>query len=407
MNFLKKQLDQARPSFQAGGRFESLYPLFDVLENFLFSSQKVTSGRTHLRDGADVQRIMAIVWVATFPAMFWGVWNLGHLSLVAMEAAGISSVSDWHAIPIELLGGYQAGNLWHELWFGLCYFVPIYMVTFGVGIAWEAIFAIVRGHEINEGFFVTSVLFALCCPPDVPLWQVALGISFGVVIAKEIFGGTGKNFINPALAGRAFLYLAYPASWTGDTIWLGADGVSAATPLGLAAEGGLQQVQQHYSLAEVALGTIPGSIGETSLIAIGIGAAILLYTRIASWRIMAGVILGMTLTSLLFYWSSSSSAVASIPPHWHFAMGGLAFGMVFMATEPVSAANTALGRWIYGAIIGAMVILIRVLNPGFPEGMMLAILFANLCAPLIDHLVTESSLKRRLGRIEQLYRVKS
>ena len=407
MKALRQQLDKAKPLFTEGGRLEKLYPLYDALYNLLFSQPKPTAGRVHVRDGADVQRVMVIVWLATFPAMFWGMWNLGNETITAMASAGITAVDDWHAPLIALLGGYEVGNFWHALWLGACYFLPIYIVTFLVGIVWETVFASVRGHEINEGFFVTSVLFALSCPPDVPLWQVAVGISFGVIVAKEIFGGTGKNFINPALAGRAFLYFAYPASWTGDTVWLATDAVSSATALALAAEGGLPAVQAQFSFLDMVSGTIPGSIGETSLIAIGLGALILLLTRIASWRIMAGVVLGMTFMAGVFNLAGGDNPMASIPPHWHFVMGGLAFGMVFMATEPVSAAATPLGRWIYGAVIGIMVVLIRVVNPGFPEGMMLAILFANLCAPLIDHLVVQSKLRRRQRRVAQIVRLHS
>lgn len=394
MKVLRDGLDRVKPHFEPGGRWERLFPLYDVVSNFLFSQPVLTTGRTHIRDGVDVQRIMVIVWLATFPAMFWGCWNLGYQSLEAMQQAGLSTAGGWREPLISLLSGYDSGSPWDCLWFGLCYFLPIYVVTFVVGIAWEALFAIVRRHEINEGFFVTSVLFALSCPPDVPLWQVALGISFGVVIAKEIFGGTGKNFINPALAGRAFLYLSYPASWTGDKVWLAADGVSSATPLGLAAEGGIDAVREQFSFMDAAVGIIPGSIGETSLIAIGLGAAVLLLTRVASWRIMAGVAIGVVAMAGLFN-AFGDSPQASLPIHWHFATGGLAFGLVFMATEPVSGSATHLGRWIYGILIGLMVVLIRVLNPGFPEGMMLAILFANLCAPLIDYLVIQKQLKAR------------
>lgn len=401
MRILRQQLERMRPHFEAGGRFEKLFPLYDVVSNFFFSQPIQTTGRTHIRDGVDVQRIMVIVWMATFPAMFWGCWNLGYQSLSAMQQAGLTDPGGWREPLISLLCGYNPDSLWDCLWFGLCYFVPIYVVTFAVGIVWEAVFAVIRRHEINEGFFVTSVLFALSCPPDVPLWQVALGISFGVVIAKEIFGGTGKNFVNPALAGRAFLYLSYPASWTGEKVWLAADGVSGATPLGLLAEGGFDAVQQQFSFVDVAVGTIPGSVGETSLIAIALGAAVLLISRVASWRIMAGVAIGVVAMAGLFN-AFGDSPQASLPIHWHFATGGLAFGLVFMATEPVSGAVTPMGRWLYGILIGLMVVLIRVMNPGFPEGMMLAILFANLCAPLLDHLVIERQLKTRRRLTESL-----
>lgn len=401
MKVLRRQLDRVRPHFETGGRLEKLFPLYDVVDNFFYSHPVPTTGATHARDGVDVQRIMVIVWLATFPAMFWGCWNLGNQSLTAMAEAGLTSPGGWRAPLISLLSSHNPDSLWDCLWFGFCYFVPIYVVTFAAGIFWEALFAITRKHEINEGFFVTSVLFALSCPPDVPLWQVALGISFGVVIAKEIFGGTGKNFVNPALAGRAFLYLSYPAAWTGDTVWMAADGVTGATPLGLLAEGGMEAVYAQFSFVDVAIGTVPGSIGETSLIAIGLGAAVLLLTRVASWRIMAGVAVGVAVFAGLFNLFGDSPQ-ASMPVHWHFVCGGLLFGMVFMATEPVSAAATQAGRWIYGLLIGFMVVLIRIMNPGFPEGMMLAILFANLCAPLIDHLVIQARMRRRQRMIESV-----
>ena len=391
--WLRRQLDEMRPKFEPGGDWERYMPLYDVIENFLFSTRKETQGPTQVRDGVDVQRIMVIVWFATFPAMFWGMYNLGHQTLSL--APGLAG-DYWQMDLARLFSSGDAQSLWDCMVLGASFFVPIYVVTFVVGIIWEAVFAVVRGHEINEGFFVTSVLFALSCPPSVPLWQVALGISFGVVIAKEVFGGTGKNFINPALAGRAFLYFSYPASWSGDTAWTVADGVSSATPLAVAAAEGITGVEDMFSFAQTFSGDIPGSVGETSLIAIGLGAILLLYTRIASWRIMLGCLLGMTaMSSLLNLVGSETNPMFSIPPHWHLVMGGFAFGMVFMATEPVTASVTQAGRWIYGITIGVLAVLIRVVNPAFPEGVMLAILFSNLCAPIIDHMVIYWQLRRR------------
>ena len=268
-----------------------------------------------------------------------------------------------------------------------------------MGIGWEILFAIKRGHEVNEGFFVTSILFALTCPPDIPLWQVALGISFGVVIGKEVFGGTGKNFLNPALTGRAFLFFAYPAQMSGDAVWTAIDGYTGATALSVMASEGVQVLQQTMQWGEAFLGNIQGSIGETSTLAIFLGGALLLYTRIASWRIVAGVMIGMVALATLFnYVGSDSNPMFAVPWHWHMVVGGFAFGMIFMATDPVSAAMTNTGKWWFGILIGVMVILIRVVNPAFPEGMMLAILFANLFAPLIDHFVVQANIKRRLAR---------
>jgi Na+-transporting NADH:ubiquinone oxidoreductase subunit B len=280
------------------------------------------------------------------------------------------------------------------------YWLPIYATTFIVGGFWEVLFAMKRGHEVNEGFFVTSILFSLILPPTVPLWQVALGISFGVVIGKEVFGGTGKNFLNPALTGRAFLFFAYPAQMSGDAIWTAVDGWSGATPLGLAAAGGIEGVlAANVTWMDAFLGSIQGSVGETSTLAIMIGGAVLLFARVAAWRIVAGVFLGMVATTLLFNAiGSETNPMFSVPFYWHLVMGGFAFGMFFMATDPVSGSMTDKGKWAFGALIGVMVVLIRVVNPAFPEGMMLAILFANLFAPLIDNFVVQANIKRRIAR---------
>jgi len=273
-------------------------------------------------------------------------------------------------------------------------------VTLMVGGLWEVLFAAVRNHEINEGFFVTSMLFALTLPPTIPLWQVALGISFGVVIGKEVFGGTGKNFLNPALTGRAFLFFAYPAAMSGDAVWTAVDGFSGATPLGLAAIGGLQAVTEAgFGWGQSFIGQLPGSLGETSTLACLLGAAFLIYTKVASWRIMSGCVIGLVVTTLLFSWlGSSTNPMFGMPWYWHLVLGGFAFGTVFMATDPVSAAMTDAGRWIFGILIGFMTALIRVVNPAFPEGVMLAILFANLFAPLIDYFVIQANIRRRRKR---------
>jgi Na+-transporting NADH:ubiquinone oxidoreductase subunit B len=290
--------------------------------------------------------------------------------------------------------------LWDCFWYGALHFLPIYAVTFVVGGFWEVLFAMKRGHEVNEGFFVTSILFALICPPDLPLWQAALGISFGVVIGKEVFGGTGKNFLNPALTGRAFLYFAYPAQLSGDAVWVAVDGYTSATPLALNAMGGVDAITQQWTWFDAFIGNIPGSIGETSTLMVLIGGAVLLLTRIASWRIVAGVFLGMFLLSGLFNMIGSDSNPAFATPwYWHLVMGGFAFGMVFMATDPVSSAMTNGGKWGFGILVGVMTVLIRVVNPAFPEGIMLAILFANLFAPLMDHFVVQANIKRRLARV--------
>ena len=261
------------------------------------------------------------------------------------------------------------------------------------------IFAFVRNHEISEGAFVTTILFALCCPPDAPLWQVALGISFGILIGKEVFGGTGKNFLNPALAGRVFLYFAYPAQWSGDSAWVAVDGFSSPTILSVAAQEGMQGVLTDISWSEAFIGSMTGSIGETSTLFILLGLLLLFYNKVASWRIVVGVLLGTIFTSALFNTiGSDTNPMFSLPFYWHIVIGGYAFGLTFMAVEPVTGSHTNLGRWYYGILIGIMVVLIRVINPAFPEGMMLAILFANLFAPIIDHFVQERNIKMRLRR---------
>ncbi len=396
---LRKFLDNIEPHFQGGGRFEKWYALYEVFDTFLYAPSSVTRTSAHVRDGVDLKRIMITVWLAAFPAMFYGMYNLGFQANTIMAATGMSGPSDWHGWLISLLAGYDPDSIWDCFWHGAMYYIPIYAVTFVVGIAWEILFAIKRGHEVNEGFFVTSILFALTCPPDIPLWQVAMGISFGVVIGKEVFGGTGKNFLNPALTGRAFLFFAYPAQLSGDAVWTAVDGYTAATALSVAATDGMQVMMNQIGWMNAFLGNIHGSIGETSTLAILLGGSLLLYTRIASWRIVAGVFLGMTALSTLFnIVGSESNPMFAMTWYWHLVVGGFAFGMIFMATDPVSAAMTNLGKWWFGILIGIMVVLIRVVNPAFPEGMMLAILFANLFAPLIDHYVVQANVRRRLAR---------
>jgi Na+-transporting NADH:ubiquinone oxidoreductase subunit B len=333
--------------------------------------------------------------------MFFGMYNIGLQANLAI-AGDATLIEGWREILIQLLGGsgHDAGSIWDNFVFGAAYFLPVYAVVFIVGGFWEVLFATVRGHEVNEGFFVTSVLFALILPPSIPLWQVALGITFGVVVGKEIFGGTGKNFLNPALTGRAFLFFAYPAQLSGNSVWTAADGVTAATPLSLANEGGVDAIlESGLTWMNAFFGTIQGSMGETSTLAILIGGAVLLTMRIASWRIVAGVMIGMVATSSMFNAiGSDTNPMFAVDWTWHLVMGGFAFGMIFMATDPVSASMTHMGKYFFGALIGFMVVMIRVINPAFPEGMMLAILFANLFAPLIDHFVVQANIKRRVAR---------
>jgi Na+-transporting NADH:ubiquinone oxidoreductase subunit B len=396
---LRKFLDNQEHHFQEGGRFQNWYALYEVFDTFLYSPSSVTRSTAHVRDGIDLKRIMITVWLAAFPAMFYGMYNLGFQANDVLAAG--TQVEGWRGFLIETMGGYDATSIWDCFWYGAVFFVPIYAVTFLVGIAWEVLFAMKRGHEVNEGFFVTSILFALICPPDIPLWQVALGISFGVVIGKEVFGGTGKNFLNPALTGRAFLYFAYPAQLSGDAVWVAVDGYTGATALSVVASDGMAAMAEQFSWMDSFIGSIPGSIGETSTLAILLGGVLLLATRIASWRIVGGVMIGMMALSFLFNTVGSSTNLSfAMPWYWHLVTGGFAFGMIFMATDPVSAAMTNTGKWAYGILIGLMTVLIRVVNPAFPEGIMLAILFANLFAPLMDHFVVQANIKRRLARVK-------
>jgi len=398
---LRSTLDKLEPQFKPGGRYENWYALYEAVDTIFYSPNHVTRSSAHVRDGVDLKRIMITVWLATFPAMFYGMWNLGFQANGAMETLGVASIEGWRGGVMSALAGYDADSLWSCFLYGALHFLPLYLVTFVVGGFWEVLFAMKRGHEVNEGFFVTSILFALTLPPDLPLWQAALGISFGVVIGKEVFGGTGKNFLNPALTGRAFLYFAYPAQLSGDAVWTAVDGYSGATPLGIVAQDGMTGVMESFTWMDAFMGSIPGSIGETSTLMVMIGGAVLLVTRIASWRVVAGCFVGMiAFSTLLNTIGSDSNPAFAMPWYWHMVVGSFAFGAFFMATDPVSAAMTNGGRWAYGILIGVMCVLIRVVNPAFPEGMMLAILFANLFAPLFDHFVVQANIKRRLARVQ-------
>jgi len=395
---MRNLLDKYEPHFHKGGKWEKWYALYEAIDTGLFKPADVTKNSSHVRDGIDLKRVMITVWVATFPTMFFGMWNIGFQANTIMADMGMLSQEGLRGLFIGLLAGYDATSIWDNIVHGAAYFLPIYMTTFIVGGIWEVLFASVRGHEVNEGFFVTSVLFALSCPPDLPLWMVAMGISFGIVIGKELFGGTGKNFLNPALTGRAFLYFAYPAYMSGDAVWSAVDGYTGATMLSVASAQGVVALEQTATWTQSFIGTIQGSIGETSTLAILMGAALLLITKIASWRIISGVLIGSALLATLFNAIDSSNPMFALPFYWHWVIGGFAFGAIFMATDPVSAAMTNTGKFWYGMLIGVMVILIRVVNPAFPEGMMLAILFANLFAPLMDHFVVNANIKRRLAR---------
>lgn len=409
---LKNLFEKYEHHFEPGGKLEKYYVLYEAVSTVFYTPGTVTRGRSHVRDTIDLKRMMILVWLAVFPAMFWGMYNVGDQAIPALHSlysgAELQQIiaSDWHYSLAQFLGASLAPDAgWaSKMLLGAVYFLPIYLVVFLVGGFWEVLFAMIRGHEINEGFFISSILFALIVPPTMPLWQAALGITFGVVVAKEIFGGTGRNFLNPALAGRAFLFFAYPAQISGDLVWTAADGFSGATPLSQWATGGEHALMntvtgEPITWMQAFIGNMPGSIGEVSTLMIFIGGAFIMFFRIASWRIVAGVMLGMIAISALFNAiGSDTNPLFAMPWHWHMVLGGFAFGMIFMATDPVSASFTDKGKWAYGILIGVMCVLIRVVNPAYPEGMMLAILFANLFAPLFDYLVVQANIKRRKAR---------
>jgi len=401
---LKKFIEDIEPHFEKGGKFETWYALYEAVATGLFTPGQVNKGKTHVRDSIDLKRIMITVWLAVFPAMFFGMYNIGFQATEAL-AAGHALPDSWQVGLFEMLGGSLSSesNWFSMMFYGAMFFLPIYATTFIVGGFWEVLFAAVRKHEVNEGFFVSSILFALIVPATIPLWQVAIGITFGIVIAKEIFGGTGKNFLNPALAGRAFLFFAYPSEISGDAVWVAADGFSGATALSAANQGLVDYSINGLAMSEswwnAFWGFIPGSVGEVSTFAILLGGAYILYKGIASWRIVLGVFGGMVLTAMLFNTiGSETNAMFAMPWYWHLVTGGFAFGMMFMATDPVSASFTNTGKYWFGALVGVMVVLVRVVNPAFPEGMMLPILFANLFAPLFDYFVVKANIKRRLAR---------
>ena len=401
MKFLRNILDDLHPQFTDGGKYEKLYPLYEALDTFAFTPGEVSTGGTHVRDSMDMKRLMVTVVIALIPVTLMGIWNAGYQAILALAEQNISSwadVSGWRAAIMNAAGfSLDSSSIASNFIYGALFFLPIYAVTMFVGGHIEVIFAIIRKHEINEGFLVSGLLFPLTLPATTPLWQVAIGIAFGVFFAKEVFGGTGKNFLNVALTSRAFLYFAYPANLSGDAIWVAVDGYTAATSLGIAAAEGHNAIM--WSLTQAFYGMIPGSIGETSVLCALIGAFILILTGTGSWRIMMSVVVGAVATVFLFNSiGSNSNPMFAMPIEWHLCLGGFAFGTVFMATDPVSATMTNTGKFVYGALIGIMTILIRVANPAYPEGIMLAILFANLFAPLIDYVVVDSNIKRRLRR---------
>ena len=398
---LRNFFDSIEPNFEKGGRYEKYYPIYEMIETILYTGKSVTKAAPHARSFVDMKRIMTYVVISTIPCILWAFYNTGLQTNIGLAELGDASHIGWRIFIIKMLGvSLNPDSILANMFHGMLYFMPIYIVTLVAGGICEVVFATVRGHEVNEGFLVSSMLFALTMPASAPLWQVALGIAFGVVIGKEGFGGTGKNFLNPALTGRAFLYFAYPANMSGDAIWTPVDGFSGATALGLSAAKGVESLAiEGITWWDAFYGTIQGSLGETSTLACFVGLAFLMLTKIANYRMVVGCLGGMIGFSLLLNWiGSDTNPMFAMPWHWHLVLGSYAFGLCFMVTEPVSASHTNLGRYFYGALVGFMVVMIRVLNPAFPEGMMLAILFANMFAPLIDYFVVQANIKRRIAR---------
>jgi Na+-transporting NADH:ubiquinone oxidoreductase subunit B len=383
MDSLRKKLDKLKPQFSEGGRFAKLRSVFDGFESFIFVSDKVTFKGSHIRDSIDLKRIMSVVIIALLPAFLFGAYNTG---LQHFRSVG------------------ETATILHSFWFGFLKLLPLIIVSYGVGLGIEFISAQIRGHEINEGFLVSGLLIPLIMPVDIPLWMLALATAFSVILGKEVFGGTGMNVFNPALLARAFIFFSYPGWITGDKVWTAGltagnsiiDGFSGATPLSLCAAG---EVTKLPSFLHMFIGTVPGSVGETSTIAILIGAFILIVTGVGSWKIILSAFAGGAFMGLLLN-AASLNTYMELPFYYHFAMGGFAFGAVFMATDPVTSSQTEKGKWIYGFLVGLLSILIRVLNPAYPEGVMLAILLMNVFAPLIDYFVIQSSIKKRLRRVQ-------
>lgn len=409
MKAVRKILDSLEKNWFAEGKpLAPLYPLYDAADTFFFTPNAKTSGTCAVRDCVDFKRMMITVVLALLPCALMGMYNVGFQANSLLKTGEAGVPTDWHGAILNGIANvypaiFEPTSVIGCFLYGLVYFLPIYIVTMVVGLAWEILFAAINKHEVNEGFFVTGFLFPLIVPATIPLWQVALAISFGVVIGKEIFGGTGRNFMNPALVARAFLFFAYAGQISGDQVWTAVDGVSKATPLSFATQGVQAVTDAGYTQASAFFGTIPGSFGETSTLACLIGAAILLLTGVASWRIMASMFVGgMGLAAIFANCPSIAEAypAATLGPVWHFVLGGFAFGMVFMATDPVTAAATKVGQYIYGFLMGALVIVVRAMNPAYPEGVMLVILFGNCVAPLIDYMVVNANIRRRVKRLE-------
>jgi Na+-transporting NADH:ubiquinone oxidoreductase subunit B len=406
MRGLRHLLDRQARRFGEGGRFARLRPLYEAGDTFLFTPGEVTQTASHVRDAMDIKRMMIVVVVALIPCVLWAMYNTGLQANLALDPGQTATLAGWRHDVIRLLGvGYSPESVLAAFVHGALYFLPLYVVTMVVGGAWEVLFAVVRRHDLNEGFLVTGLIFPLILPPTTPLWQAALAISWGVVIAKEVFGGTGMNILNPALVARAFLFYAYPVQITGDRVWVpvdaasAVDGYSGATLLAQARHLSEPFTDQGYSWWTAFIGLEPGSMGETSALMCLIGAVLLVWTKVAAWRTMAGVALGTIVAAQLFNLVGSSTNPAfGIPFWWHMVLGGWAFATVFMVTDPVTSSFTSRGKWIFGFLVGTLAVVIRVTNPAYPESMMLVILFMNVFAPLIDHYVVQANIRRRAKR---------
>ena len=388
MNGLRNLVDKIKPTFEKGGKLGFLHSTFDAFETFLFVPNTVTKKGAHVRDCVDLKRVMIMVVLALVPAMLFGIWNTGYQHSLAFGL-------DW--------------GFWNIVLYGLAKVLPLYIVAYLVGLGIEFVSAQIQGHEVNEGYLVSGMLIPLIVPVDVPLWMLAIAVAFAVIIGKEVFGGTGMNIWNPALLTRAFLFFSYPSMMSGDTVWTGGvtrflnegvafqagnglvDGFSGATPL---ANATLENLSPKFM--DMVIGTIPGSVGETSVIAILLGAILLIWTGVASWKIMVSSVLG----GLAIGYLGFAVGATDLPGYYQLVMGGFLFGTVFMATDPVTSAQTECGKWIYGFLVGALAVTVRIWNPGYPEGMMLAILLMNTFAPLIDHYVIEGSIKRRAKKVK-------
>ena len=422
MKWLRKILDSQAPLFEEKGKLEKLYPLYEAADTFLYTPGETTRGPSHVRDALDLKRMMSIVVLALLPCVIMACYNTGYQASLGASSyiastnaiaggesydSAIQSALGWRSL---IAGLPSPDSFWGNLLLGATYFLPVYIVCMTAGGICEVLFSIIRKHEVNEGFLVTGLLFPLTLPPSIPLWQVAVGIIFGVVIGKEVFGGTGRNFLNPALTARAFLYFAYPAQSSGDKVWNAfgnVDGISGATVLGNVAalpnKAEAVKYLQDFDYANYGFGFCMGSMGETSTLFCALGAFVLVLTGIGSWRIMLSVLLAGLATASVVHFSSgdSNAAMFAMTPIQHLLVGSFAFGLVFMATDPVSASMTNVGKYVYGGLIGFLVIMIRVINPAYPEGMMLAILVGNVFAPLIDYFVTQRNINRRLHRWAQ------